>query len=93
MKKFTAILLIAVIALTSSGAFAAADIDSGSMIWDTVALRPVGFVSLLVGCAVYTVSLPIAAITHSHRTTYKILIKDPFDYTFKRPVGETVLRK
>ncbi len=93
MKKFVAILLIAVIALTSSGAFAAMDVDSGSIILDTVALRPIGFASLLVGCALYTVSLPIAALTRSMDSTYRILIKDPFDYTFKRPVGETVLRK
>lgn len=93
MKKFAAILLIAVIALTSSGAFAASDVDAGSIILDTIALRPIGFASLLVGCVVYTVSLPIAAITHSTDSTYKVLVKGPFDYTFKRPVGETSLRK
>ncbi len=93
MKKFAAILLIAVIALTSTGAFAATEIDSSSIILDTIALRPIGFASLLVGCAVYTVSLPFAAITHSMDTTYRVLVKEPFDYTFKRPVGETVLRK
>ncbi len=93
MKKFAAILLIAVIALSSSGAVAAMDVDASSIILDTVALRPIGLASLLVGCAVYTVSLPFAAITHSMDTTYRVLVKDPFDYTFKRPVGETVLRK
>lgn len=88
MKKICALLLTIVIVLTSSMAFAATEVDTNALILDTFAMRPFGLVSLVLGSAIYAVSLPIAAMTHSHRITYEKLVKDPFEFTFVRPMGE-----
>lgn len=69
-------------------AFATMEVDSNALILDTCAMRPLGFAGLVLGSVIYAVSLPIAAITHSHRTTYEKLIKEPFEFTFMRPMGE-----
>lgn len=93
MKKFTAILLIAVIALTSSGAFA----DEAGISGDILILRPLGFAALVGGTVIFVGTLPITGLLSiaNRRTipeTAKALVVKPFDYTFKRPVGETIVR-
>ncbi len=87
MKKTVAVLLTLTIIFTSSMAFAS-ERDSTNIIADTIILRPLGFAATVFGSAMFLVSLPMAAITKSTGTTYKALVKDPFEYTFVRPVGE-----
>ena len=90
MKKMVALLLTLVIVLTSSMAFAVTEADTNAIILDTFAMRPLGLVGLLMGCAIYTVTLPVAAITRSHSTTYEKLVKDPFVFVFVRPMGDVI---
>lgn len=89
MKKIVVIMLTLIIVLTSSMAFAATDTSAASVITDMILLRPVGVASLGVGTAMYIVALPFALITRSHATTFKVLVKEPFEFVFVRPVGET----
>jgi hypothetical protein len=89
MKKFISLLLVLVLVLTSSMAFAAREVSRGDILLDTVALRPLGLAFFVFGCVVYAVSYPAAAITDSTDTTYKRLVQEPYEYTFIRPVGET----
>ncbi len=89
MKKIVVIMLTLIIVLTSSMAFAATDTSATSVITDMILLRPVGIASLGVGTAMYIVALPFSLITRSHGTTFKVLVKEPFEFVFIRPVGET----
>ena len=89
MKKLFLILLVMVMLFSSAPAFAASsDIGVSNIIIDTVLLRPLGIVSTAFGGAFFVVSLPISAITSSVGTTFDLLVKDPFQYTFRRPLGQ-----
>jgi hypothetical protein len=50
--------------------------------------RPVGIVSIVIGTAMYVVSLPFAIPSGSVEKTGKLLVADPFNYTFCRPLGD-----
>ena len=89
MKKLVSLLLLLVLVLTSSMAFAATEVSRGDIVLDAVALRPLGFVSYLFGCVLYALTYPVAAITDSKDTSYKLLVEEPHEYTFVRPLGET----
>lgn len=89
MKKIIAVLLTLtlVIILSSSMAFADKDKDVDVMA-DALVLKPIGFAALIGGTAIFVISLPIAAITRSIGTTADVLVKQPFEYVFIRPIGE-----
>ncbi len=55
---------------------------------DIFILRPAGFVASLVGLAGSTVAYPFAAMSNSTDVVSKKLVEEPFDYTFRRPVGQ-----
>jgi hypothetical protein len=93
MKKIFVVLLTLIVVFSSSLAFAEynkvmSERDATNMIADTIILRPLGFAATVIGGAIFLVSLPISAITKSTTKTYEVLVKEPFDYTFVRPVGE-----
>lgn len=62
-----------------------------AIIADTLLLRPVGLVSMVVGFAGAIIALPFAAMSHSTDRVVQKLIVEPFEYTFKRPVGDATL--
>jgi hypothetical protein len=70
-------------------AFAVKEVDREDILLDTVALRPFGFISFLFGCALYAISFPVAVMTDNSDTSYKLLVEEPYEYTFVRPLGET----
>ncbi len=88
MKKILTLMLTLVIILSSSMAFGAMETDAISVLADTFVLRPLGFAALLGGSVAFIISLPVASITNSVDTTAEVLIKEPYKYTFVRPVGE-----
>ncbi len=91
MKKIFSILLVTVMLFSAAPAFAASsseDIDAIDIVLDTAFLRPLGIVSTVFGSVFFVVSLPFAAITSSVGTSFDLLVKDPFEYTFRRPLGE-----
>ena len=59
------------------------------LIADAVILRPLGLVSCAIGLvsAIFVTS-PWAASSNSHDRVQAELIDKPFDYTFKRPLGD-----
>lgn len=76
--------------LSAAPAFAASsEIEAIDIIFDTIILRPLGLVSTAFGGTFFLVSLPLSAITRSVGTSYDVLVKDPFNYTFVRPLGKT----
>jgi hypothetical protein len=88
MKKSVAVVLTLIIILTSSMAFAGTKADSTNIIAETLVLRPLGFGALVFGSAFYVISLPMALITDSEKNVRDALVTQPFEYVFKRPMGD-----
>jgi len=88
MRRIVAILISLFILLGASLAYADQKPDATNLVADIVFIRPLGFAALIGGSVLYVVSLPVAAITHSTDSTYQILVKEPSDFVFKRPVGK-----
>lgn len=55
---------------------------------DALILRPAGVAALAVGLAGSLAILPFTALTNSAPIVGRSLIKEPFDYTFNRPLGD-----
>jgi len=94
LKFFTkplTICLITALILVPLGteAFAAGkDPSAGAMIADTVLARPLGLVTTIAGSAVFLVSLPFSGLGGNASVALQKLVKDPFVFTFKRPLGD-----
>ncbi|NPV04551.1 MAG: hypothetical protein HPY67_07455 [Syntrophaceae bacterium] len=89
MKK-TSIALLVVCALLASTAqaFAEPPKDGMAIAADVLIARPVGLVSIVAGTAMFIVSLPFAIPSGSVETAGRLLVADPFKYTFERPLGD-----
>lgn len=89
MKK-TSIALLVVCALLASTAqaFAEPPNDGMAIAADVLFARPVGLVSIVAGTAMFIVSLPFAIPSGSVETAGRLLVADPFKYTFERPLGD-----
>ena len=85
--KTKLITLICVLALCASSTPCSAtdDIDVTA---DIILMRPVCFAATVLGSALFVVSLPIAAMSHSVHKTARFLVVRPARATFTRPVGD-----
>jgi hypothetical protein len=88
MKKGVVVLLTLILVLTSSMAFARKKPDATNMIAETLVLRPLGFGALVFGSVFYVISLPMALITDSEKNVREALVTEPYEYVFKRPMGD-----
>ena len=88
MKKTVIVMLTLVIVLTSSMAFARTDTDATNLIAETLVLRPMGIGALIAGSVFYVLSLPVALITDSEKDVREVLVLEPYEYVFKRPMGD-----
>ena len=102
MKKIIAILLT-VVMLTSacgSAAFAStreeavaarqSQAEDIPVIIDILVLRPAGLVACALGLVSALIALPFAIPSDSMDTVSRVLIQEPFHYTFKRPLGKNL---
>jgi len=89
MKK-TAIVFLVVCALFASTAqaFAEPPKDGMAIVADVLLVRPVGLVAGVFGSAMFLVSLPFSIPSDSVGTAGKLLVADPFEFTFQRPLGD-----
>jgi len=55
---------------------------------DAVVVRPLGLVATAAGSVLFVVSLPVAAISKSVKSTADALVVHPAELTFKRPLGD-----
>ncbi len=55
---------------------------------DALVMRPIGIGACAVGLVGALLTLPFAAATHSMDRVQQSLIREPFEYTFKRPLGD-----
>ncbi len=58
------------------------------MLYDLVLVRPAGIAACAIGLVGSVLAFPFAAMSHSQDKMEQRLIKEPFDYTFKRPLGD-----
>lgn len=87
-RKWTVLLIVMVMVIVTSAAPASADItQSDLVVLDVALIRPVGIVSVVVGTALFILSLPVSIPSGSVGTVANSLVKDSFEYTFIRPVG------
>ena len=55
---------------------------------DILIARPFTFAATLLGGALWAVTLPITAPTRTSQETFDALVKQPFELTFDRELGE-----
>jgi hypothetical protein len=81
----------------ASSAFAAApaaapnekdDFTTEKMAVDLVAIRPLGMVSTIAGCALYVFSLPFSLPAGNATAVWESAVVKPAKYTFDRPMGD-----
>ena len=61
----------------------------GEMMFDSLILRPIGMVSILVGSGLFLISMPFtAAFQGDIRKSFDLMVVKPSIYTFKRPLGK-----
>ncbi|MDD4092609.1 MAG: hypothetical protein PHQ63_08605 [Smithellaceae bacterium] len=83
------IVLLAAMVIFISAVPARADItQSDLVVLDVALIRPVGIVSVVVGTALFILSLPVSIPSGSVGTVANSLVKESFEYTFIRPIGD-----
>ncbi len=94
MKKITSMVMATLMILVFHSVSLAAIKGSsstpstGAVVSDVLVLRPLGFVGTVLGSAAFVVSLPVTLATHQVDRSEKLLIQEPYDYTFERPLGQ-----
>jgi hypothetical protein len=94
MKKKTSIFAAALLILAFSSVSLASTQGSpstpsaGAVVSDVLLLRPVGFAGTILGGAAFVVSLPLTLATHKVDRAEQLLVQEPYDYTFERPLGQ-----
>jgi hypothetical protein len=62
--------------------------STGAVVADPLVLRPSGLAGKVLGTVAFLVSLPVTLSFHKTDQVERILVKEPFYYTFERPLGE-----
>ena len=58
------------------------------MVHDIVLMRGIGLGCLIVSSAVWVIAVPFAALGGNADDATQKLVKDPFNFTFRRPLGD-----
>ena len=56
--------------------------------WDVLWIRPLGFLGLALGEVAYVISLPVTIPLQKKEEAKEILVDDPYNYYFHRPLGQ-----
>jgi len=89
MKIKTLIALFAiVIGLGNANISRASDDNSLDVVADMAIVRPACFLVTILGSAAFVIALPIAATSHSVKSTAHTLVLRPAHATFTRPLGD-----
>lgn len=94
LGKKTIVLLVAValVLIPLGAALAQGSLDNnqpnaGAMATDLILVRPLGFVSMILGTAVFIVSIPFTAAGKNVDQAWDTLVVKPATFTFQRPLG------
>lgn len=93
MTKFATFLLICSLVLSLNSFVLAKDNSSGdpstgAVVLDILLLRPLGFCGTLLGASAFVISLPVTVPFKKTDEASKILVLEPYGYTFVRPLGK-----
>jgi hypothetical protein len=95
VRKHMIVLLtvLALVAVPCTSCFAQSlehddDIVAGKMAGDALVVRPLGACATIIGGAVFIVSLPFSALGGNTGEAFDYMVKDPFKFTFNRPLGD-----
>jgi hypothetical protein len=93
MKRIIILLIISFFVLSFNLLVFAEDNSStnpsvGEVVGDILWIRPLGVIGIVMGATAYVISLPVTAPLKKTNEASQILIKDPYNYYFKRPLGE-----
>lgn len=83
-----ALVVIPVVPAFAQPEFEKDKVSSERMVVDFLVARPLGFVALAAGAAIFVVSLPFSAAGGNSDVASEKLVKEPADFVFKRPLGE-----
>ena len=95
--KLIAGLLVVALCLSPVSAFAVDDTEiyvfkrepkGNTMAGDIAIIRPISIGCLIVSTGAYLVALPFAALGGNAKETTQKMVVDPFNYTFRRPMGD-----
>lgn len=87
-RTIMTILVVIAVMCVSVPAFAADKGDEAIMVAvDVTLVRPVSLAATLVGTAVFIASLPFTIPAGGVSKAARVLISEPFAYTFQRPIG------
>jgi hypothetical protein len=87
MRKMAVVFMTCLLVLNSTAAFATETNDI-MIVGDLLLARPLGIVATVVGSAVFFVSLPFTIPSGSVQHTGDVMVGEPFNFTFKRPLGD-----
>jgi hypothetical protein len=86
MRKTIAVaILVATIFFVSVPAFASD--EEVKIVTDIAIVRPLSLAATILGTAGFIVALPFSIPSGSVGETAKVLVAEPFRYTFSRPIG------
>ena len=95
IRKTTVLLLAAVMVMVSLGlpAFgqdqtAENERSAEKMAADALIVRPLGLLATALGAVLYLVALPYSILGGNHKETQQKLVKEPYQFTFERPLGD-----
>lgn len=89
MKTKILIVLCALMMGMSGMSPARASVDNSlDVVGDLALVRPGCFLVTILGSVVFVVALPIAACSHSVKSTADTLVVHPANATFTRPLGD-----
>lgn len=61
--------------------------SAGSMAYDFLVMRPLGFAATAIGSVIFVLSMPFTALTDDVGEASQKLVADPWQYTVDRPLG------
>ncbi len=82
------LLILLLLVAFASPAGAGEKTNSGVIAADALIARPLCFAATVAGSALFLVSLPVAATSHSVKRTAHALVVKPARATFVRPMGD-----
>ncbi|HVV01631.1 MAG TPA: hypothetical protein VHH88_09740 [Verrucomicrobiae bacterium] len=86
--KAKVLTVLCVLGLFLSAASPCSAQDDLEMAADALVVRPACFVATIVGSALFVISLPVAATSHSIHRCARVLVVRPAKATFTRPMGD-----
>jgi hypothetical protein len=88
-RSLAVTLCVLILAMTAPSASIASEGNGpANMLIDVLVARPITFAATVIGSALFVVSLPIAATSHSTKSSAKFLVVGPAHDTFTRPLGD-----